>query len=412
MMEQNVLSLYELNRLVRNVLEDAFDQSYWIQAELSDVGVNRTGHCYVDFVQKAPKGNAIIARARGTIWANVYALLAPYFEQQTGQRFAAGIKVLVKVEVNYHEAYGFSLNVIDIDPTYTLGDLARRRQEILRQLEEEGVLTLNKELEMPVLPQRVAVISAATAAGYGDFCNQLFNNPKGFVFYPKLFPAVMQGEQTERTIISALNVIAEEQEKWDVVVIIRGGGATSDLASFDTYLLAANVAQFPLPIITGIGHERDDTVLDMISHTRVKTPTAAAEFLIDRIDESACKLEELAQRMAYLIEFRRVQEERKIDALWNSVEQIVQRRITQGEHTIQLLQQRLRMALPMRLERENHKLNLVSQRIQDNSPERLLKRGYSLTLKDGKVVKDASQLKSGDVIETRLGTGNVESTVK
>ena len=284
MMEQNVLSLYELNRLVRNVLEDAFDQSYWIQAELSDVGVNRTGHCYVDFVQKAPKGNAIIARARGTIWANVYALLAPYFEQQTGQRFAAGIKVLVKVEVNYHEAYGFSLNVIDIDPTYTLGDLARRRQEILRQLEEEGVLTLNKELEMPVLPQRVAVISAATAAGYGDFCNQLFNNPKGFVFYPKLFPAVMQGEQTERTIISALNVIAEEQEKWDVVVIIRGGGATSDLASFDTYLLAANVAQFPLPIITGIGHERDDTVLDMISHTRVKTPTAAAEFLIDRID--------------------------------------------------------------------------------------------------------------------------------
>ncbi|MBQ0061972.1 MAG: exodeoxyribonuclease VII large subunit [Bacteroidales bacterium] len=411
-MEQNVLSLYELNRLVRNVLEDAFDQSYWIQAELSDVGVNRTGHCYVDFVQKAPKGNAIIARARGTIWANVYALLAPYFEQQTGQRFAAGIKVLVKVEVNYHEAYGFSLNVIDIDPTYTLGDLARRRQEILRQLEEEGVLTLNKELEMPVLPQRVAVISAATAAGYGDFCNQLFNNPKGFVFYPKLFPAVMQGEQTEKTIISALNVIAEEQEKWDVVVIIRGGGATSDLASFDTYLLAANVAQFPLPIITGIGHERDDTVLDMISHTRVKTPTAAAEFLIDRIDESACKLEELAQRMAYLIEFRRVQEERKIDALWNSVEQIVQRRITQGEHTIQLLQQRLRMALPMRLERENHKLNLVSQRIQDNSPERLLKRGYSLTLKDGKVVKDASQLKSGDVIETRLGTGNVESTVK
>ncbi|MCQ2245621.1 MAG: exodeoxyribonuclease VII large subunit [Bacteroidaceae bacterium] len=411
-MEQNVLSLYELNRLVRNVLEDAFDQSYWIQAELSDVGVNRTGHCYVDFVQKAPKGNAIIARARGTIWANVYALLAPYFEQQTGQRFAAGIKVLVKVEVNYHEAYGFSLNVIDIDPTYTLGDLARRRQEILRQLEEEGVLTLNKELEMPVLPQRVAVISAATAAGYGDFCNQLFNNPKGFVFYPKLFPAVMQGEQTEKTIISALNVIAEEQEKWDVVVIIRGGGATSDLASFDTYLLAANVAQFPLPIITGIGHERDDTVLDMISHTRVKTPTAAAEFLIDRIDESACKLEELAQRMAYLIEFRRVQEERKIDALWNSVEQIAQRRITQGEHTIQLLQQRLRMALPMRLERENHKLNLVSQRIQDNSPERLLKRGYSLTLKDGKVVKDASQLKSGDVIETRLGTGNVESTVK
>ncbi|MDO4956889.1 MAG: exodeoxyribonuclease VII large subunit [Bacteroidales bacterium] len=411
-MEQNVLSLYELNRLVRNVLEDAFDQSYWIQAELSDVGVNRTGHCYVDFVQKAPKGNAIIARARGTIWANVYALLAPYFEQQTGQRFAAGIKVLVKVEVNYHEAYGFSLNVIDIDPTYTLGDLARRRQEILRQLEEEGVLTLNKELEMPVLPQRVAVISAATAAGYGDFCNQLFNNPKGFVFYPKLFPAVMQGEQTEKTIISALNVIAEEQEKWDVVVIIRGGGATSDLASFDTYLLAANVAQFPLPIITGIGHERDDTVLDMISHTRVKTPTAAAEFLIDRIDESACKLEELAQRMAYLIEFRRVQEERKIDALWNSVEQIAQRRIIQGEHTIQLLQQRLRMALPMRLERENHKLNLVSQRIQDNSPERLLKRGYSLTLKDGKVVKDASQLKSGDVIETRLGTGNVESTVK
>ena len=228
------LSLYELNNLVRSRLELAFPDEYWVQAELSDVRSNASGHCYLELIEKDARGNNLIAKARGMIWSPVYRLLKPYFEQETGQAFVSGIKVLVKVTVSFHELYGYSLNIVDIDPSYTLGDMARRRREILAQLEEEGVLTLNKELEMPLLPQRVAVISSATAAGYGDFCNQLENNPYGYVFYPRLFPAMMQGERVEASVIAALDRIYAHAEAWDAVVIIRGGGATSDLSSFDS----------------------------------------------------------------------------------------------------------------------------------------------------------------------------------
>ena len=291
------LSLLELNSLVRRSLEQCLPDEYWIQAELSDVRSNTTGHCYLEFVQKDPRSNNLVAKARGMIWNNIYRLLKPYFEETTGQMFASGIKVLVKVTVQFHELYGYSLTVLDIDPAYTLGDMARRRREILLQLEEEGVLTLNKELEMPVLPQRIAVISSATAAGYGDFCHQLQHNPGGFFFYTELFPALMQGNQVEESVLAALDRINARVNEFDIVVIIRGGGATSDLSGFDTYLLAAACAQFPLPIITGIGHERDDTVLDSVAHTRVKTPTAAAELLIHRITEVADHLEELSARV-------------------------------------------------------------------------------------------------------------------
>ena len=291
------LSLYELNALVRQALERQVSATYWVQAELSDVRVNASGHCYVEFVQKSPRGNALVAKARGNIWANVFQMLKPYFEEATGQAFAPGIKVLVCVSVSFHELYGYSLTVHDIDPAYTLGDLAQRRREILRQLEEEGVLTLNKELPMPPLPQRVAVISSPTAAGYGDFRHQLEHNPRGYYFQVELFPAVMQGDAVEETVLDALDRINARLAEFDVVVIIRGGGATSDLSGFDTYMLAAACAQFPLPIITGIGHERDDTVLDSVAHTRVKTPTAAAEHLIARMDEAADRLYTLAARL-------------------------------------------------------------------------------------------------------------------
>ena len=228
------LSLYDLNALVRRSLEQCLPDAYWVQAELSNVRVNNSGHCYVEFVQKDPRSNALIAKAQGAIWANVFHMLKPYFEETTGQAFAAGIKVLVQVQVSFHELYGYSLMVQDIDPAYTLGDLAKRRREILQQLEAEGVLTLNKELSMPLLPQRVAVISSATAAGYGDFCHQLLQNPEGYYFRTELFPAVMQGDRVEETILSALDAINVRKDEFDVVVIIRGGGATSDLACFDT----------------------------------------------------------------------------------------------------------------------------------------------------------------------------------
>ena len=296
-MKQEALTLFDLNALVRRSLEQCLPDEYWIQAELSDVRSNSTGHCYLEFIQKDSRSNNLIAKARGMIWGNIFRLLKPYFEEATGQMFGSGIKVLVKVTVQFHELYGYSLTVLDIDPTYTLGDMARRRREILQQLEEEGVLTLNKELEMPLLPQRIAVISSATAAGYGDFCHQLQHNSRGFFFYTELFPAMMQGNQVEESVLSALDRVNARLGDFDVVVIIRGGGATSDLSGFDTYLLAAACAQFPLPIITGIGHERDDTVLDSVAHTRVKTPTAAAELLINRMDEATDQLEYLSTRL-------------------------------------------------------------------------------------------------------------------
>ena len=427
------LTLYELNNLVRGVLEGTLDQAYWLQAELSEVNLNRSGHCYVEFVQKAARGNSFLAKARGVIWANVYALLAPFFEEQTGQRFAAGLKVLVQVQVTFHEVYGYSLTVTDIDPTYTLGDMARRRKEILEELDRQGILTLQKELELPVLPQRIAVISAPSAAGYGDFCNQLQHNEKGYAFQVQLFPAVMQGQQTERSIIAALNAIAMEMDRWDVVVIIRGGGATADLASFDTLALAENVAQFPLPVITGIGHERDDTVLDLISHTRVKTPTAAAEFLIACVDESGSYLEDLAQRLSFCVmqrlqqeqhrlermitglpavcQLRKSREENRLQQAALSLQHAVARQISGRQHYLQMLEQRIALRVPMLLQNHGNRLELLAQRIADNSPERLLQRGYSITLKNGRTVTNADMLKSGDEIVTRLAEGEVKSIV-
>ena len=381
------LSLYDLNALVRRSLEQCLPDEYWVQAELSDVRTNSTGHCYLEFIQKDPRSNNLIAKARGTIWANVYRLLKPYFEESTGQAFVSGIKVLVQVTVSFHELYGYSLTVQDIDPTYTLGDMARRRREILKQLEEEGVLTLNKELEMPVLPQRIAVVSSPTAAGYGDFCHQLKNNSRGFFFHTELFPALMQGDRVEESVLSALDAILNRQEDFDAVVIIRGGGATSDLSGFDTYLLAAACAQFPLPIITGIGHERDDTVLDSVAHTRVKTPTAAAEYLINCMDLAADELEVLISQLHESVRSRLTEEHRKLISYRNRIPSAVVRRVSDAKLALLTTRKDISLAVQTLLSRQRHRLELLQQRLADASPEKMLARGYSITLKDGKVVK-------------------------
>lgn len=432
-MDAAPLSLYELNALVKRSITACMPDTYWLQAELSDVRSNYSGHCYLEFVQKEPRGNNLIAKARGTIWNNVYRLLKPYFEEETGQAFVAGIKVLVEVSVEFHELYGYSLTVLNIDPTYTLGDMARRRREILKQLDEEGVLTLNKELELPLLARRIAVISSATAAGYGDFCNQLEHNPYGFVFYPCLFPAVMQGDRVEETIIAALDTINAQRDEWDVVVIIRGGGATSDLSGFDTYNLAVNCAQFPLPIITGIGHERDDTVLDSVSHTRVKTPTAAAEFLINHLHATAETLEDYASSIYYAVSTRMEREKNRLERLVERVpmqarmrlreehyrqERIVRQmevnmhsRLMKENHRLELLEKQLSALSQKRLSEENHRLRLLEQLMKAASPEQLLKRGYSITFKNGKAVTDASCLREGDKLVTRFAEGEVKSIV-
>ena len=406
------LSLVELNALVRRSIRACFPDTYWVQAELSDVRVNSSGHCYLEFVQKDAGGNSLVAKARGIVWANTFFRLKPYFERETGQAFVSGIKVLVKVTVDFHELYGYSLTVTDIDPTYTLGDMARRRREILDRLQREGVLTLNKELELPELLQRIAVISSPTAAGYDDFCNQLSHNAFGFVFYPCLFPAVMQGDKVEQSVISALDRIYGELERWDAVVIIRGGGATSDLSGFDTYNLAANCAQFPLPVITGIGHERDDTVIDMVAHTRVKTPTAAAEFLVNHLRQTAERLEDFACYIRQEVPSRLSHEKERLDNWQARIPSKVQMRLQKEGFAQERLSERLRVALRVRLQTEKHRLELWSRQIEAASPDRLLKRGYSLTLKNGKAVTDASRLHPGDEVETRLAKGTFRSIVK
>lgn len=405
------LSLYDLNALVRRSLEQCLPDEYCVQAELSDVRTNSTGHCYLEFIQKDPRSNNLIAKARGTIWANVYRLLKPYFEESTGQAFVSGIKVLVQVTVSFHELYGYSLTVQDIDPTYTLGDMARRRREILKQLEEEGVLTLNKELEMPVLPQRIAVVSSPTAAGYGDFCHQLKNNSRGFFFHTELFPALMQGDRVEESVLSALDAILNRQEDFDAVVIIRGGGATSDLSGFDTYLLAAACAQFPLPIITGIGHERDDTVLDSVAHTRVKTPTAAAEYLINCMDLAADELEVLISQLHESVRSRLTEEHRKLISYRNRIPSAVVRRVSDAKLALLTTRKDISLAVQTLLSRQRHRLELLQQRLADASPEKMLARGYSITLKDGKVVKNGDVLQLNDEIVTRLYQGEIVSIV-
>lgn len=410
-MRQETMTLHDLNGLVRRSIEQCMPDEYWIQAELSDVRTNN-GHCYLEFVQKDVRSNQLVAKARGIVWAQVFALLKPYFEQSTGQVFSSGIKVLVKVTIQFHELYGYSLTVHDVDPTYTLGDMALRRKEILQQLLDEGVLTLNKELPMPELPQRIAVISSATAAGYGDFSHQLANNAQHYAFATELFPAIMQGNQVEDSILKALDRINKRINEFDVVVIIRGGGATSDLSGFDTYLLAAACAQFSLPIITGIGHERDDTVLDSVAHTRVKTPTAAAELLIGYMDTAAAQLDYLANKLkdgalAYLDK-----EYRTLDAYRTRIPSMVVKRLTDARLQLMMMQKDMAQSTRTCLASQKHQLQLIKQRVFDASPERILAKGYSITLKDGKAVTDASQITVGDTLVTRVHQGEIISTVK
>jgi exodeoxyribonuclease VII large subunit len=298
MMDQK-LTLFELNQWIKEILCGAIPEKVWVVAEISELKENRNGHCYMELVEK--QGSEIVARARATVWSYTYRILKPYFESMTGQAFTCGIKVLVNVSVEFHPAYGFSLNVKDIDPAYTMGDMLLHRKEIIQRLQSEGIFDMNRELSLPVVPQRIAVISSKTAAGYGDFITHLEQNTHGIKFYTKLFEAYMQGAATVPSIIAALEKIFQYEDFFDAVAIIRGGGATADLSSFDNYDLAFYITQFPLPVITGVGHEKDDTIIDLVSHTRLKTPTAVAEFFISgavQFYEKMMHLEESVVRLA------------------------------------------------------------------------------------------------------------------
>lgn len=426
------LTLYELNSLVKETIELTFTQQFWVEAELADA-TERRGHLYLDLVQKDEHSATPIARASARCWASVWASVRPRFERTTRQRLTAGMKVLLRVYPQFHQAYGFSWIVTDIDPTYTLGDMQRQRQEIIDRLKRDGVFDMQRELTLPMFCQRIAVISSATAAGFGDFCNHLQHNDYGFHFAVELFPAIMQGEQVEPTVISALDSINSRIDDFDCVVIIRGGGATVDMSGFNTLLLAENVANFPLPIITGIGHDRDESIIDMISFMQVKTPTAAAAFLIERLlnvseritaatssitrcvqeklEYERIRLTALSTRIPILFSLTKTRQLSIIDSLTQRMTAAVQQDIKQRQHQLQIAAQRLAPATQRTMQQEQHRLQMLTQRTAALDPAAILRRGFSMTLCNGRFVTDASQMKNGDIMETRLANGTILSRV-
>lgn len=371
----------------------------------------------MELIQKDERSNTPVARASAKCWQSTWSMLAPYFERATGQPLHAGLKVRLQVYAQFHEAYGFSWIITDIDPTYTLGDMARRRQEIIRQLKEEGVFDLQKELQLPLFCQRIAVVSSESAAGYGDFCNQLTHNPYGFRFDIQLFPAVMQGEEVEQSIINALERIYDSQfqilnSQFDIVVIIRGGGATSDMSGFDTLALAENVANFPIPIITGIGHDRDETILDMVSHTRVKTPTAAAAFLIDHLKGVLDAIEGAQSLITHYAQHKLSTLQAQLATIQEILPKLFSAVKIRQDARIETLEARLPLLAERRLTAERHRLQLTEEKLKVFDPQVLLKRGYSITLHNGRAVRDPLALKAGDEIETRLEKGTIKSIIK
>ena len=397
--------------MVRDAIEMQMPDEYWVEAELAECR-ERGGHCYLELIEKEDTTNTPVAKASAKCWRQTWQMIQPYFERTTGQALRTGMKVLLKVYAQFHETYGFSWIVTDIDPTYTLGDMARKRQEIIRQLKEEGVFDLQRELCIPLFAKRIAVISAAEAAGYGDFCRQLEDNEYGFKFETTLFPAIMQGEQVESSVVAALNAIYHSIRDFDVVVIIRGGGATSDLSGFDTLALAENVAQFPIPVITGIGHDRDESILDMVANTRVKTPTAAAALLIDNLRQVLEKINNAQQRITLAIHQRIANHKSRLTSLQTLIPALVERTLSNAKHRIELLENRLPAVTERIITNQKHKLSQIELMLQSYDPQLLLKRGYSITLMNGRAIRDPKELKVGDEIETRVEKGTIRSAVK
>ena len=427
------VSLLQLQRLVASLVQRPETQNVWVTAELSDVAV-RGGHCYMELLQKDDRGLQV-AKARGVIWASLYPSIDSQFYAATGQRFASGLKVMLRVSASMHPVYGFSLVVSAVNPEYTLGDLLQRRREILERLKREGILNLNRELKWATpVPQRIAVISAAGAAGYGDFLNQLHTNPAHLRFVTRLFPAIMQGNSAPPSIIAALDQVAAEADQWDCVVIIRGGGATSDLQAFEDYDLAANVAQFPLPVVIGIGHERDITVLDYIANTRLKTPTAVAEWLIAQGESALTWLQNTGQRILQIASQRisgnkeqlahaegllpvlaQGAVERSLTKLRKAaatLDSVSSRRIQPQLTRLQMIADSIPVSALRAIERQRQLLDSRAELLEALSPHATLARGYSITRVNGRAVTDASQVKPGEVLETTLANGTLRSVAE
>ncbi len=449
------ISLYELNQIVKITLKNNLSDYYWVVGEISDIKLNNSGHCYIELVEKDESTDNLRAKARAMIWASTFRMIQPYFETTANTKLTKGIKVLVKVIAEFHELYGYSLNIIDIEPGYTIGELARARQETINRLIKEGVIEMNRSLPFPALPQKIAVISSVTAAGYGDFINQIQNNPYGYRFYIKLFPAYMQGEEAGKSIIEALDKIFKYENLFDIVVIIRGGGSQADLSCFNDYWLAYNVAQFPIPVLTGIGHEQDESAVDIVAHTRLKTPTAVAEYLISVFQEAEDHIHELQNNIIDICTETVSREKEKISRYALLIAPVVSERILKNYNRINVLRinilnssnklisvkikitdllnqkikpfyreyviKRSQKLLLLNKYLKNHCTNYLSHKyygleILDRknhylNPQNILKRGYSMTFHNGKNIKSSDELRNEDLIDTILYKGRIRSKV-
>ena len=390
MEEKNPIGLLALQEQVKRHLEDHFFESVWLQAEISELKQNPSGHCYLTLVEKDPGSNALLARASAVVWASTWRMVKPYFEAQTGRSLAPGLSVLVRVQVSYSVLYGLSLVIYDIDPSFTVGELELARQRTIARLEAEGMFDMNAQLSLPLLPRRLAVVSSPTAAGWRDFRRQLEGNEYGFRFWLQLFPAVMQGDAAPESIIGALDQIAAEADSFDAVLILRGGGGAMDLVCFDDYELAVNVAQFPLPVLTGIGHDHDFHIVDMVAHTHVKTPTALADWLLDRFSGEAWRLDTLVQRLHLAVRTHAAAQLGALEALKIKLVHAVLDRHADALHALDLLERRVEAA----------------------DPRRALDRGFLIALKDGHRTDRAAAFTPGDIMKLMFSDGIVEAEVK
>ncbi len=424
-------SLYELNNMLRRGIREYFPENLWVQAEIAECKENASGHCYLELIEKQEDTDYLRARAKAVIWSNVWIFLREVFIQQTGSQLQAGQKILILVKPDFHELYGLSLVVLDIDPAYTMGEWALRRRAVLLRLEQEGILELNKELDFPRLPRRLAVISSPTAAGFEDFRHQLQHNSGGFVVYTCLFPAFMQGVQAESSILDALDRVLEHQELFDLLVLIRGGGATTDLSCFDSYELASALAQFPLPLLSGIGHERDRSVADMVAHTSVKTPTAAAELILSCLEQEDQKVEDMAatliasgqeamnagvrqlqfykERIVQLSSAQNNRGQLQLQKIESELRWAAREGLRQGKHRLDTAVQTINLLSPKLLEQKLQRLDVLKLKLEAYSPELQLKRGFSITLHQGRILRSAVGLPPDSLIETRLEDGRIFS---
>lgn len=423
----NTITLQEFNNRIKRLLADPSVMNCWVVAETTDVRINQ--HCYLQLLEKNPKTGATVAKIKAIIWGNQFRFLNARFKQVTGRDIGNDMKIMVCLSVNYSPQYGLTVVINDINPEFTLGDMERQRQEILNRLTQEGIIGQNKTVPVPPVLQRIAIVSAAGAAGYGDFMKQLTDNKYGVCFYPCLFQATMQGVKTVPTVLAALDKVEQNQHLFDCVVIIRGGGGTEELNSFDNYDLARRVATFPLPVIVGIGHERDITVLDYVAGIRVKTPTAAAEHIILQAANALAHIGDLSnqvvsiardyiarakEQLSYYAGNLPIMAQRIIDTntlrLQNFIQNIplhVQRRI-EGENA-QLARQKdaIKNAVAQVKMKETMRLEALGDKIELLSPRKVMARGYTLTTCEGKIMTDAVQLEAGKLVTIHFRDGKV-----